>query len=80
MSGPVFNPSDPRYSIRREWCGEARRPFVVRFCGEWVGKANTRSLALDIARDHHARRWGMIGPIRGEMAAPNFDTPWQLAR
>jgi hypothetical protein len=47
---------DTRYSIQLEYCGYARRRWVVRFCGDWVGAGENRTDANAIARRHIAAR------------------------
>jgi len=55
---------DERYSIAVEYCGETHsdawlkpgQAYVVRFCGEWVGKGPTKAAAEEVARDHDERR------------------------
>ena len=44
--------TDNRYAITREWCGQSKQMHIVRFCGEWVGKAHTIRHARMI-RDVH---------------------------
>lgn len=43
---------DSRYTIQKEFCGYTEAKHVVRFCGEWVGKADTRLEAIKLASDH----------------------------
>jgi hypothetical protein len=40
---------DNRYSIRREFCGYATPRWVARFCGDWIGQAETRDVARELA-------------------------------
>lgn len=47
---------DHRYSIQLEFCGYRHRRHVVRFCGDYVGNAESRDQACAIARKHAARR------------------------
>jgi hypothetical protein len=47
---------DQRYSIALEYCGYAKRHWVVRFCGEWIGTGKNRPDADRIARQHKAAR------------------------
>lgn len=47
---------DKRYSIALEYCGYAKRRWVVRFCGEWIGTGKNRADAEAIARQHTAAR------------------------
>lgn len=43
---------DMRYSIAEEGTGNPDKPWVVRFCGDWLGTAPTALDALWIARQH----------------------------
>jgi hypothetical protein len=62
---------DKRYTVRLEWCGYAAQRYVVRFCGEWVGCAQNRHTANELARTHSTARmaddlasvhvyWGLV--------------------
>jgi len=46
---------DSRYSINQEYCGESLPRYIARFCGDWLGKANTMTGAQLIAIRHHER-------------------------
>lgn len=54
---------DRRYSIAREYCGCERPQWVVRFCGDWIGRAAQRADALSIALGHQASRSGRLGML-----------------
>lgn len=41
---------DPRYTLRREWAGYSHRVWVIRFCGEWIGRAVNREHGRDLRR------------------------------
>lgn len=43
---------DGRYTVRREFCGDSEPRWVVRFCGDWVGKAETKLAAWVVAYAH----------------------------
>lgn len=45
-------PRDARYTINREFHGEAEQSWVTRFCNEWVDKAETRVQARLKAYQH----------------------------
>lgn len=57
---------DGRYSVKIEFCGDISSPpgrrnpgqaWVVRFCGDWVGKSPTELSGWRLAREHaEARR------------------------
>lgn len=47
---------DRRYTIKLEYCGYLKPQWVVRFCGDWVGRAPQRPGATDIALAHQADR------------------------
>ena len=47
---------DRRYTINLEYCGHARRRHVARFCGDWLGQAESRTAALAIATAHAVLR------------------------
>jgi hypothetical protein len=56
---------DRRYSVAREYCGCSTPQWVVRFCGDWIGRAGKRPDALAIAHTHqraHLRRLGLLRP------------------
>lgn len=48
--------ANPRYRIALEHCGYAKRRWVVRFCGEWIGTGKNWADADKIARCHIAAR------------------------
>lgn len=41
---------DGRYSVRLEWCGHPSRRWVARFCGEWIGCAESRADAVKMSQ------------------------------
>lgn len=43
---------DHRYTYTREFHGEAEQSWITRFCGEWVGNAETRLQARLKAYQH----------------------------
>ena len=43
---------DSRYTIAREYCGADDQLYVVRFCGEFVGKTDTLLGAKCLAVNH----------------------------
>jgi plasmid replication initiation protein len=47
---------DNRYSAGREFTGRAAPEWVVRFCGEWIGRADSRKAAEEMAAAHAAQR------------------------
>lgn len=49
---------DFRYKITREWTGESKPQFVVRFCDDWVGCSQFYSAALLLAVSHNCQRKG----------------------
>ncbi len=53
---PSTNKRDRRYRLAREWCGQTKPQWVVRFCDAWVGCAPKRQAALVIALAHQAAR------------------------
>lgn len=52
---------DRRYTITREFCGYSKPQWVVRFCGDWIGRAAQRTDALSIALGHHNSRNRRLG-------------------
>lgn len=52
---------DDRWSIRREWCGYEMPHHVVRFCDDWVGQAETKEAAQDIAKEHRDAFYKSMG-------------------
>lgn len=55
---------DGRYTIGREYTGRARPCFVARFCGEWIGRADTNAGAWLLAINHDDTRQRAL---RGEV-------------
>lgn len=49
---------DARYSVTREYTGAPWPQYVVRFCGDWVGNADTPEDASALAADHARQRQG----------------------
>ena len=45
---------DDRYTQSPEWSGRKLKSVVARFCGDWIGQANTHEGAIIICRDHRA--------------------------
>jgi hypothetical protein len=37
---------DSRFTVTREFCGEPRPRWILRWCGEWVSKHRLKSEAL----------------------------------
>lgn len=52
--------ADARYSVTKEFCGQATAQWVVRFCGEWVDCRETETEAWKRAADHHAERQKLL--------------------
>ena len=50
--------SDQRYTVTREWCGDAKPRYITRFCGEWIAKATTYPAAVMLATGHRLQRNG----------------------
>jgi hypothetical protein len=42
-----------RYTVRLEFCGHPEPYYVARFCGEWIDKRSTESLAWRLAQEHY---------------------------
>lgn len=40
---------DPRYTVQLEFCGEQEARYVARFCGDWLGKAEVKACAWQLA-------------------------------
>jgi hypothetical protein len=59
---------DSRYTVTREGCGYPGPRYVSRFCGDWIGSADTRAGAVALARTHRA---AFLRPWRGAFAAAN---------
>ena len=53
-------PSDNRYTVSREWTGNAKPQFVIRFCGEWIASCQSYSAAVVLAVGEKARRNGAL--------------------
>lgn len=52
--------SDRRWTITREFCGERKPMFIVRFCGDWVDKRATFASAVLRAVGAKAARDGAL--------------------
>lgn len=63
ISGGGLQPDDRRYEIRTEFCGHPINKHVVRFCGEWVGAADTRPSADAIMLQHQVRAAASIAAL-----------------
>lgn len=48
---------DFRYTINREFIGFAKKMHVARFCGDYVGYADTVQGAAEKAREHQQMRF-----------------------
>jgi|ERR1035437_769638 hypothetical protein len=59
-------PNDSRYSIMREYTGNPVRPWVLRFCGDWILGADTYSDAALGALAHKYSRDNPITPQLGD--------------
>jgi hypothetical protein len=57
---------DERYSVRLEYCGYATPRWVARFCGDWIGQAETEegahALAAQFAKRLTAKLDSMSNP------------------
>lgn len=51
---------DNRYSIRKEYNGETKQVWVIRFCGEYIGWSNEYSSAKKIMADYESKRMAKI--------------------
>lgn len=47
---------DNRYTIAREFCGYAKRRWVARFCGEFIGQGVLKVDAMMICLAHCDKR------------------------
>jgi hypothetical protein len=58
----MFQPvrSDARYTVAKEYCGQAAPRWVARFCGEWLGQSISRNTAVMLCIGHSARRRGCL--------------------
>lgn len=66
---------DGRYAVQLEFCGHADPRPVARFCGEWVGSADTHLRAALLCVAHsNARRvadaWTFAGDLVRRPASP----------
>lgn len=52
---------DARYTARLEFCGDAEPAFVVRFCGEWVGRADSPAECESVAAKHRREFCASLG-------------------
>lgn len=60
--------SDQRWTVTREFTGEVKPQFVIRFCGDWVDSRSTYTAAVTRAVGAKAVRDGAL--VIGE--------PWSL--
>ena len=51
---------DPRWTISREWTGQEKPQFVVRFCDDWIGQRAFFDSAVMLAVGENARRNGAL--------------------
>ena len=58
MTHPISK--DKRYTITREWTGQEKPQFVVRFCGDWVDSRSTIGAATMRAVGYHSERMGNL--------------------
>jgi len=56
MSSTRTTKRDRRYTVRLERTGRSRGQYVARFCGAWVGSADTAQQAWAQADDYEASR------------------------
>lgn len=66
---------DTRYEIELEYCGYPEARPVARWCGEWIGSADTKVRAALLCVDHsNARRvkdaWAAAGELVPAPASP----------
>lgn len=62
---------DKRYTVTREWCGQARPMWIARFCGDWIGKGEHKSDATMLCLAHSdARERGDTRYPDGSPVAP----------
>ncbi|MNC70437.1 hypothetical protein D3C81_2180130 [compost metagenome] len=47
---------DARYSVTREFIGYPHPTYVARFCGEWIGTAETADEATALTVEHARQR------------------------
>lgn len=53
--------SDQRFTVTREYFGEAEPRFVLRFCGEWVDKfRNYPAAVLRAVGESNIRRGALV--------------------
>lgn len=48
--------TDGRYSVTLEYTGQSKIQAVARFCGEWLGSADTVSEAWEFCNRHQVDR------------------------
>jgi hypothetical protein len=51
---------DKRYTIAREFTGQVKPQYVVRFCGDWVTSRSTYPAAVMAATGHRCQREGAL--------------------
>lgn len=44
--------TDTRYALALEFCGEKEPRLILRFCGDWIGKAAGLAEAFEMAQAH----------------------------
>lgn len=52
----VIGLPDARYTVTLEFCGEVSAKYILRFCGCWVSKHDTRDDAENAAGIHYDAR------------------------
>lgn len=48
---------DKRYTLGMEFTGAPVKQYVARFCGDWIGSANTKPEVVQLAETHNQERF-----------------------
>ena len=51
---------DKRYTITKEYTGQAKPQYVVRFCGDFITSRSTYPAAVMAATGHRCQREGAL--------------------
>lgn len=67
---------DPRYTVTLEACGQTMPQYVARFCGNWIGWAESHNDAVKLCQREYERRLGKGYKVRlpsGKVVAASDD-------
>ena len=54
--GKLLGKPDTRYTVEASYTGQVNPQYIVRFCGQSIGTADTKPDAWQLARQHKQKR------------------------